>query len=95
MTEGTNLILMTYSEAQLSQMIEIAVSKALEKAQPKQDTEKYLTRAETAKKCAITLATLNNWVNAGKIISYRINGRVLFKEGDIDKALIARKTIKY
>ncbi|MFR0679292.1 MAG: helix-turn-helix domain-containing protein [Dysgonomonas mossii] len=95
MTAGTNLILMTYSEDQLSQMIETAVSKALEKAQPKQDTEKYLTREETAKRCAITLATLNNWVNVGKIIAHKINGRVLFKQTDIEKAMIARKTIKY
>lgn len=95
MTNSTNMVLMTYSEEQLFNMIEKAVSNALEKAQPKQDTEKYLTREETAKKCAITLATLNNWVNAGKIISYRINGRVLFKQSDIEKALIARKTLKY
>lgn len=95
MTNSTNMVLMTYSEEQLFNMIEKAVSNALEKAQPKQDPEKYLTREETAKKCAITLATLNNWVNAGKIISYRINGRVLFKQSDIEKALIARKTLKY
>lgn len=95
MTDSTNMILMTYSEDQLYQIIETAVVNALEKAQPKQDAEKYLTREETAKKCAITLATLNNWVNAGKIIAHKINGRVLFKQSDIDKALIVRKTLKY
>lgn len=95
MTYSPSMILMTYSEEQLFKMIEAAVVNALEKAQPKQDAEKYLTREETAKKCAITLATLNNWVNAGKIMAHKINGRVLFKQIDIDKALIARKTLKY
>lgn len=95
MTDKANIILMTYSEEQLYKMIETAVTNALEKVQTKQDAEVYLTRVETAEKCAITLATLNNWVNAGKLLAHKINGRVLFKQSDIDKALIAKRIFKY
>ena len=90
-----NLTLTTYSEDQLVQMIEVAVSKALEKASLKENAEVYLTREQTAQRLSVTLATLNNWVKLDKIIAHKINGRVLFKSSDIENALIAKKTLRY
>ena len=50
------------------------------------DTE-YLTREQAAKKLHITLPTLGAWTKAGRIKSYKIARRVLYKPEDIEEAL--------
>lgn len=59
---------------------------------PKPD-EKYLTRQETAQILQVTLPTLSDWVNRGKIRAYRINTRIRFKKSDIENAL--QEVVKY
>jgi excisionase family DNA binding protein len=51
------------------------------------ESEKLLTRKETADKFKISLVTLNDWTRRGKIKSYTIGGRVLYKEQELDQAL--------
>ena len=53
---------------------------------PKTDT-KYLTRHETARRLRISLVTLTDWVNRGKICAHKIGGRVLFRDSDVEAAL--------
>ena len=55
-------------------------------AHPKTDT-KYLTRRETAHRLRISLVTLTDWVNPGKIRAHKIGGRVLFRDSDVEAAL--------
>jgi excisionase family DNA binding protein len=47
----------------------------------------YLTRKEAARLLKITLPTLWEWVKSGKIRSYKIGRRVLFKPQEIDEML--------
>ena len=53
------------------------------------DTQ-YLTRQETAKILSISLPTLSKHERNGKIASYRIGSRVLFKKSDIEAAIEQR-----
>ena len=48
---------------------------------------RYLTRQETARRLRISLVTLSDWVNRGKISAHKIGGRVLFRESDVEAAL--------
>lgn len=74
---------------QLSEMIRESLRDELQQlrpVQPKTDT-KYLTRYETARRLRISLVTLTDWVNRGKICAHKIGGRVLFRDSDVEAAL--------
>ena len=42
---------------------------------------------ETARRLRISLVTLTDWVNHGKIRAHKIGGRVLFRDSDVEAAL--------
>ena len=46
--------------------------------------ENFKTRSELAKKLHVSLVSLDKAIRDGKIKSYRLNGRILFKESDIN-----------
>lgn len=74
---------------QLSEMIRESLRDELQQlrpVQPKTDA-KYLTRHETAHRLRISLVTLTDWVNRGKICAHKIGGRVLFRDSDVEAAL--------
>ena len=74
---------------QLSEMIRESLRDELQQfrpACPKSET-KYLTRQETAHRLRISLVTLTDWVNRGKICAHKIGGRVLFRDSDVEAAL--------
>ena len=74
---------------QLSEMIRESLRDELHQfrpARPKSET-KYLTRQETARRLRISLVTLTDWVNRGKICAHKIGGRVLFRDSDVEAAL--------
>lgn len=74
---------------QLSEMIRESLRDELQQfrlAHPKSET-KYLTRQETARRLRISLVTLTDWVNRGKICAHKIGGRVLFRDSDVEAAL--------
>lgn len=65
---------------QLSEMIRESLRDELQRlrpAQPKTDTE-YLTRHETARRLRISLVTLTDWVNRGKICAHKTAGASCF-----------------
>lgn len=47
----------------------------------------YLTRKEAAKKLRISLVTIHYWMRDGIIKSYKIGGRQLLKDSEIDDAI--------
>ena len=74
---------------QLSEMIRESLRDELQQfrpARPKSET-KYLTRQETAHRLRISLVTLTDCVNRGKICAHKIGGRVLFRDSDVEAAL--------
>ena len=74
---------------QLSEMIRESVRDGLQQMSPtRPKTEsKLLTRRETARRLRISLVTLTDWVNRGKICAHKIGGRVLFRESDVEASL--------
>jgi excisionase family DNA binding protein len=54
-----------------------------------QSQTEYLTRKEVASHLKIGLKTLNEWTKSGRIQGHRIGRRVLFKPGEVEKAVKA------
>ena len=74
---------------QLSEIIRESVRNEMQNIRPpkpKSET-KYLTRKETARRLKVSLVTLTDWVNRGRIVAHKIGGRVLFLESDVEEAL--------
>lgn len=71
----------------LRQIVADEVRKALaEKPAPRQ-----YTREQVAEMLHVTLATIHNWVRAGRLHPVKVNGRVLFSEEEINNLLARRK----
>jgi hypothetical protein len=93
-----NLILSTYTPEQLTGIINNAVTEAVKSIKIDASipqSEKLLTRKETADKLKISLVTLNDWTKRGMIQSYIIGGRVLYKDSEIEASLYKTQTVKY
>jgi|MGYP000499857778 excisionase family DNA binding protein len=48
----------------------------------------YLSRAEVSKMLNVSFVTLNKWNKNGKLKAVGIGGRVLYRQSDIDKAIV-------
>lgn len=60
--------------------------------QPKD--EEYRTRKETAKMLKISLPTLNHYTKKRILTGYRVGARVLYKQSEIEVALMIMKFSK-
>lgn len=85
MTNG--IILENVSAESLKEIIQEAVRKELAALPGKKETI-YLTRSEVVKLLHISLPSIDKAIKTGKLKAYRINGRILFKESEIDLAII-------
>ena len=65
---------------QLSEMIRESLRDELRQLHPEPS-------GETARRLRISLVTLNDWVNRGRIRAHKIGGRVLFRDSDVEAAL--------
>ncbi len=59
------------------------------------ESTEYLTRKEVAKAFRVSLVTLSDWSKHGKIKSYKIGGRVLYRKDEVEAALIQVEPLKY
>ena len=55
--------------------------------EPKQPRT-YLSRIEVSKTLNVSLVTLNKWNKSGKLKAVGIGGRVLYRQEDLDNAII-------
>jgi excisionase family DNA binding protein len=55
--------------------------------QPKQPST-YKSRLEVSKMLNVSLVTLNKWNKSGRLKAYGIGGRVLYRQEDIDNAIV-------
>ena len=55
--------------------------------EPKQPRT-YLSRVEVSKMLNVSLVTLNKWNKNGKLKAVGIGGRVLYRQEDIDNAIV-------
>ena len=65
---------------QLSEMIRESLRDELRQLHPEPSPE-------TPRRLRISLVTLNDWVNRGRIRAHKIGGRVLFRDSDVEAAL--------
>jgi excisionase family DNA binding protein len=75
-----------FSEEEFNELITSAVNNALknqtqQKVQSSEDV--LLSRQETASYLKISLVTLHEWTNQGILKSYKIGGRVYYKQDEI------------
>ena len=76
---------------QLSEMIRESLRDELQQLRPlrhKSDT-KYLTRQETARRLRISLVTLTDWVNRGKICAPKDSKGVVHRSISLPSTMIA------
>lgn len=62
--------------------------KALQ-AQPQPQSEKLITRDDTAKMLGVSIVTVHNWVKSGILTAYRVGNKVRFKESEVFNSLQA------
>ncbi|MGJ1191816.1 helix-turn-helix domain-containing protein [Sphingobacterium siyangense] len=62
--------------------------KALQ-AQPQPQSEKLITRDDTAKLLGVSIVTVHNWVKSGILTAYRVGNKVRFKESEVFNSLQA------
>jgi hypothetical protein len=79
------------TEADLTQLIAIAVKEAFEARQgveiaPNPHPDDLLTRKEAAKEFKVCVATIDNYKNKGLIIPSRLSGTVRYRRGDLQAA---------
>jgi excisionase family DNA binding protein len=55
--------------------------------QPKQP-KTYLSRSEVSKMLNVSFVTLNKWNRSGRLKAVGIGGRVLYRQSDIDNAIV-------
>jgi len=82
----------------LQAIIDQAVSKALAGflVVPKPEPEdKYMTGDQVCERLQISPTTLYNWKNTGKLKSYQIGNRVLYKSSEIEEAVQLQVPLKY
>ena len=80
---------------QLSEMIRESLRDELRQLHPEPSAETpncrpsphFRPRRETARRLRISLVTLNDWVNRGRIRAHKIGGRVLFRDSEVEAAL--------
>lgn len=83
-----SIILQNLDTDSLRAIIGEVVAEKLQSFNPKQQPkENYITRRETAEKIRISLPTLNELTKSGRLNAYRIGGRVLYRESEIEKSL--------
>jgi excisionase family DNA binding protein len=78
-----------FSEVIEEKLKQLPTSKNLEKELA------FLNRFEVAKILKISLPTLNNWSKEGKLQSYRIGNRILYKAEEIDQAVQTVRNLKF
>ena len=64
-----------------------SVKETLENTHPILNGERYLTNNDVANMLHISLRTLQDWRDNGRIAYIQISGKVLYKESDVRKLL--------
>lgn len=76
--------------------ISALIDKKLEERKPTQSKQSiYLGRSEVCKLLKITLPTLNEWSKHGRLKSYKIGNRVLYKQEEIEDSLHQVNSLKF
>jgi excisionase family DNA binding protein len=72
---------------EISQEILDRITPILQSVNNSTPTTELLTRKEASKLLGVSLPTLLDWTNSGKIIGYRIASRVRYKRSELENSL--------
>jgi excisionase family DNA binding protein len=72
---------------EISQEILDRITPLLQSVNNSTPTTELLTRKEASKLLGVSLPTLLDWTNSGKIIGYRIASRVRYKRSELENSL--------
>jgi excisionase family DNA binding protein len=72
---------------EISQEILDRITPLLQSVNNSTPTTELLTRKEASKLLGVSLPTLLDWTNSGKIIGYRIASRVRYKRTELENSL--------
>ena len=72
---------------EISQEILDRITPLLQSVNNSTTTTELLTRKEASKLLGVSLPTLLDWTNSGKIIGYRIASRVRYKRSELENSL--------
>jgi len=61
---------------------------------PNNKKDRYLTRRQLSELLSVDNATLYRWSRSGELPSYRLGGRVFYKESDIEDKLVKIPNLK-
>ncbi len=82
------MFLTSFESFELRELIKEAVREVyLEKAIKEPEKSGYATRKEIAATLDISLPTLNKYTKTGKVVGYRVGGKVLYKIEEIEQCL--------
>ncbi len=72
----------------IAQGVKETLLELLPQLQKTTEAETYLTREQTAEYLSVSLQTLHNWTNKGRLKAYKICGRVYYKRTDLENSFI-------
>ncbi len=72
---------------EISQEILDRITPIIQSVNNSTPTTELLTRKEASKLLGVSLPTLLDWTNTGKIIGYRIASRVRYKRSELENSL--------
>ncbi len=83
-----SILLENISRDELKEIMRAVIVEERASAQPKpQQKDGYITRHETGAKCHLCVQSVDKLAKEGILVKYRIGGRVLFLESEVDAAM--------
>jgi excisionase family DNA binding protein len=79
-----SILIQTKDEASFKSLVKDAVLEAFKEVSPIKPAEKFYTRHEIGEKLKVSLVSIDKAVADGRLKSYKLGGRVLFKESEIN-----------
>lgn len=80
-----------YLENITSDDLRSIIADEVRKAMAEKPAPRQYTREQVAEMLHVTLATIHNWVRAGRLHPVKVSGRVLFSEEEINNLLSRRR----
>lgn len=92
--ERYQLLSLLFGQVDLKELLKEIVKDSIKELIPN-ETPKYYTRKEVCKLFNISLPTLHQYVNSGKITALKIGGRTLFDADSINLAIQRKEILRY
>jgi len=72
---------------ELADRIASKIEKRLTERTPNTKKDGYFSRRQLSELLSVDLATLHRWSKSGKLPSYRLGGRIFYKQSDLEAVM--------